>query len=204
VVTSGIAGDNTDVDGRPSGVPSPISEGEFSLHPPTLNPAEPGRTEPLDSPRADGATANYAASREGGPASGDGEAQFETVGRSSDNSDEIASLETELRSGEEELAQLRVEAGELQNEIRRIENQQEMRRNRLDGLRPASSITATVQSYLEKQKEILQERGQARASLASVGLKLKDLAKAVGKSPLDESMARKTGRGGQRPSHPVR
>jgi predicted nucleic acid-binding Zn-ribbon protein len=126
------------------------------------------------------------------------------VGRSSDNSDEIASLETELRSGEEELAQLRVEAGELQNEIRRIENQQEMRRNRLDGLRPASSITATVQSYLEKQKEILQERGQARASLASVGLKLKDLAKAVGKSPLDESMARKTGRGGQRPSHPVR
>lgn len=202
VVTSGAAGDNIDVDDRASGIPSPISEGDFSLHPPTLNPAEPGRMESLDSPRADGASEASSNSEggEGSPASRNGETEQSEMDVSSLSADESASLETEFREGEEDLAELRVRAGKLQNEIYRAEQTQDMRRNRIDALRPATSGTAVTQAYLARQKKILEDRGAARAALAGSGINLKDLQKAVGKAPIDQAMARKNTRGGHRPT----
>lgn len=116
------------------------------------------------------------------------------------DSDEIEALEKTFQEIQEHIAHLRGEVDNLNLEIdrvARIEQKvhnaiQRKRRERGDH-KPANAI----QEYLASQKRAAEERGKARRSLAESGLNLKELAKAIGKSPLDQSMARPTARRGR-------
>lgn len=201
VVTPGVDGDNVDVNGRPSGVPTPISDGDFSLHPPPLNPAFSDHTLPtgdfLDSPRAEGAS-------EGGaddPSRGDGETEQSSLGGAGSGPDEVASMEEELRSVETRIADLRLTADKANKEWRDAENDADKIRNRISLNRKGNSDTETITAYLESQKQQLQRRGANRDTLANAGVDLKALQKSVSGAPIDQAMARKKGgRAAQRPT----
>lgn len=117
-----------------------------------------------------------------------------------DDADEIAALETSFQEIQDHIAGLRGQVDDLNLEIDRvaqIEQKvsnaiQKAKRGRGDH-KPANAI----QEYLASQKRLAMQRGANRKALAESGLNLKELAKAIGKSPLDQSMARPTARRGR-------
>jgi hypothetical protein len=215
-VTAGEDGDNVDAHNEPSGVPSGTGFRETEDSPgPPFNPADPvqaptgnGGTGPesaaelTTSPRAEGAEADddTASSGADGPDTDDGASEQQSLGNASDSSDEIASLEEELADLETDINDIRIERDKLSQRILRHEGRADDLRGRLEQLRPRSSNTGTIQAYLERQKQISQEKAEGRQALRAAGVSLKDLQKAVGRSPIDEAMQRKTGRGGRRPT----
>jgi len=200
VATAGLEADNVDVDGKPSGVPTPISDGDFSLHPPTLNPESSEQVLPGTAGTTGASTASEQHESPRGVGIGDGEAEQSSLGGSGTDADEIEALEEELRSREEAIADLRMNAEEAGKAWREAEQEADKVRNRIAALRPKNSDTQTVKAYLESQKRLGQQRGEARHSLKEAGVSLKSLQKAVQGAPIDQAFARKNARGGQRPS----
>lgn len=172
----------------PADTPAPVAD---------ETPAE----EPAASPREEGVTEENDASEggEGGPAD-DGETEQPEMEDGAAGSDEIEALAEELHSREEAIAELRVEANALRNKIDEEEAEADKIRMRIEQLKPKNSNQATIQTYLEMQKNILEERGERQKALREAGVDLKTLTKSVSKSPIDQAMARKTGRGGKRPT----
>jgi len=204
VVTPGNDGDNVDVNDKPSGIPTTVSEGDFNLHAAPFNPAHAPRSQSgseIASSREAGATEDDDTSESGagGPA-GNGEAEQSEVASANDRADEVASLEEELRSREKNIAQLRMKADEANKEWREAEQDADVIRTKIAQLRPTDGSTRTVKNYLESRKKQLDERGQRQQALKDAGVNLADVLKGVQKSPIDQAMSRKTGRGGQRPS----
>lgn len=199
VVTSGPDGDAVDADGLPSGVPSPISVGDFSLHPPPLNPAEISQA-PVgdeDSSRDDGAADTAGAT--GGPANGHGETEQRKVDEAAARADEIASMEKDLRAKEDDVAALRVKASDVNKEMREAEAEADKVRQRIEDAKPTNSNQVTLQAFLESENKRRVEVGEQRAALVASGIDLKDLASKLGASPIDASMARRNDRGTRRP-----
>lgn len=199
VITPGNDGDNVDADDRPSGIPSTVSEGHFNLHavPPNVDAGQA----PTSSPRSEGATEadDAAAGGEGGPAD-DGEAEQSEVARTSTDADEIASLEAELADREADIADLRMTADDANKTWRDAEQEADVLRTRIALLQPKNGSTRTNLSYLEARQQQLEERGQRQKALRDAGVNVADVLKSVSKSPIDQAMSRKTGRGNQRPT----
>jgi hypothetical protein len=164
---------------------------------PWEKPEEP-QLEQSSSPRAEGASEDTE-SGEGGPAIDPSETEQSEVDGGDAGSDEISALEEELREEESLLAELSV----VQDEVTRRRDESNQKaddiRARIEKLKPKNGTTAVIQQYLASQKKLLADRGARRLALADAGIDLKELAKSVNKSPLDQSMARKTARGGRRP-----
>ena len=137
---------------------------------------------------------------EGGPNASDVTAEQSEMGSNAICENELETLEEDLRTGEEHLAQLSVVQDRITNEKLKIEQAMDTIRARIDKLTPNNEPTLVIQDYLESQKRIGQQRGANRAALASSGINLKVLQQAMTKSPIDQAFARKNGRGAQRPT----
>jgi hypothetical protein len=173
--------------------PQPAPQAEQGGEAPSANgdgaaPAETKAPEPADAGAAEGAA--------------DSETELaplvEGLDGAEDGSNEIENLEAALSQIQEHLSGLRGKVDSLNQEIdsiaateAKIYNAlQKARRNRGDH-KPATHI----QQYLAAQKRAAEARGVARKAIVESGVNLKELAKLTGKSPLDQSMARATGRG---------
>lgn len=212
--TAGEKGDNIDADGDASGVPSGTGFRETEDSPgPPFNPADVSPVpagdlgtgpqaigDATESPRSDGAPAEDAESGTGGPVDSDGEAEQPALVESGDSANEIASLEEELRSRKERLDELRVERDKVNKAYQEAMGKVDAIEERIEQLRPRNSNQGTIHAYLESQKKQSAQRGENRQALAAAGIDLKHLQKAVGKAPIDQAMARKTGRGTNRPT----
>lgn len=112
--------------------------------------------------------------------------------------DEIQALETTFQEIQEHLTSLRGEVDNINLEIDRvaqIEQKVSDKMNRAKRDRGDHKPANAIQEYLARQKKISIARGEARKAIAQSGVSLKELAKITGKSPLDQSMARPSGRG---------
>ena len=172
--------------------------------------AAPGSTgaqaaaELTESPRDDGAGAAAQASQpddeDGAEGTAAAEAELAQMGERIAGEDDLEDLEAQLEDTEEKIASIRREVDHLNKGLEVGNSIADKLRGRISQLKGGSDNTATIQAYLESRKGILQQRGENRAALKDSGLSLKQLALAVGGSPIDQAMARKTARGGKRPT----
>jgi hypothetical protein len=194
--------------GAPQAPEAPAPE-QGSGDPAATPPAAPQAAGAPESPSAGGegaAPVEQAPEPSDGPAGGDagGEAELEALVEGLDDNDdgdnEVALLEKTFQEIQEHIAGLRGQVDDLNLEIDRVAQIEQKVSNAINKAKrdrgdhkPANAI----QEYLASQKRIAAQRGANRKTLAESGLNLKELAKAIGKSPLDQSMARPTARRGR-------
>ena len=200
-----------DAEGNLTGVQAPaVAEKPAELYNP--NTSEPARApgtsglaaaaELTESPREDGAGAAAQASQpgeDGAEGAADGEAEQSSVDQRIADTDEVEDLEEELEEVEEALADLRRQRDDLNTNIDDGNKHADKLRGRIAKLKGSDS-TNTIQAYLESRKEAMAVRGENRQTLKDSGLTLKKIAQAVSAAPIDQAMARKTGRGNKRPT----
>lgn len=118
-----------------------------------------------------------------------------------DHSDELSSIAEELEGVEAELENIDAWVAKAQEEQARLRETRDDLVARQETLLPSENVrnTNAIQGYLAAQTKILEARGEKKLLLKESGLDLKELARDL-KSPLDAAMARKTGRGTQRPT----
>lgn len=119
-----------------------------------------------------------------------------------DGEDDLESLEAELEATKASIAEGRAYIDRVKDEIRKIEAREQELANKIDLLKRESGVNPNanaIQMYLAQQQKTLAERGARKALIKESGIDLAELTKGL-KSPLDAAMARKTGRGGQRPT----
>jgi hypothetical protein len=202
VITPGFDGDNIDVEDRPSGLPVTVAEGHFNLHAAPFNPAtsaalaDMGRSSREVRAPEEGSDSEGG---EGGPAS-DGASEQSEVAGTDDSANKVQALEADLQKREANIADLRMKANDANVAWREAEQDADKLRIQIAHLRPTDSDSRTISDYLESRKNELEERGQRQQALKDAGVNLADVLKGVNASPIDTAMARKTGRGGQRPS----
>ena len=157
-----------------------------------------------ESPRDNGAGAAAQASQpddeDGAEGAAAAEAELAQMGERIAGEDDLEDLEAQLEDTEEKIASIRREVDHLNKGLEVGNSIADKLRGRISQLKGGGDNTATIQAYLESRKGILQQRGENRAALKDSGLSLKQLALAVGASPIDQAMARKTARGGKRPT----
>ena len=194
--------------GAPQGTETAGGE-QGSTGAPPAPPAAPQAAGAPESPSAVGegaAPVEQAPELSGGPAGGDAgsetefEALVEGLDDDDDGDDEVALLEKTFQEIQEHIAGLRGQVDDLNLEIDRVAAIEQKVSNAINKAKrgrgdhkPANAI----QEYLASQKRIAAQRGANRKTRAESGLNLKELAKAIGKSPLDQSMARPTARRGR-------
>lgn len=124
--------------------------------------------------------------------------QPEVAGGAGSATDEIEALEAALAEKTASVDDLRHRISDLTKQFEAERQEEDDLRARVEKLRPRSTNADAIQDYLAAQRKRLEERGARQKLLAESGVDLKELAKDL-KSPLDSAMARKTGRGGNRP-----
>lgn len=113
--------------------------------------------------------------------------------------DELEALEAELEATQDAVTERQQLIERLKADVKKLADHEADIIGRIEALRPKSNQNANaIQAYLASQRKQLEARGVRKAMIVESGLDLKELAKDL-KSPLDSAMARKTGRGGQRP-----
>jgi hypothetical protein len=194
--------------GAPQGTETAGGE-QGSTSAPPAPPAAPQAAGAPETPSAAGegaAPVEQAPEPPVGPAGGDagGETELEALVEGlddlDDGDDEVALLEKTFQEIQEHIAGLRGQVDDLNLEIDRVAQIEQKVSNAINKAKrgrndhkPANAI----QEYLASQKRLAAQRGANRKTLAESGLNLKELAKAIGKSPLDQSMARPTARRGR-------
>jgi hypothetical protein len=214
----------TDQEARETGLERPVGEqpetGDLSLESPEPAPGE--KDAPTERTPANGqnptenpapTTEGHARPRDpgapqasdGGDAGSSAEAESsEMEARPLAGADEIAALEEELQEAEGHIQKLNGYRDELDAEMRKAERHADDLRDQISTARGSGDNQSTISTYLEAQKARMRQRGETRKAIAQAGVDLAALVKAGAKAPIDQAMARKTGRGGQRPSHPKR
>lgn len=132
----------------------------------------------------------------------EGEAQQpEVEDGPADHSDELSAITEELEGVQAELENIDAWVAKAQDEQARLRETRDDLLARQEALLPPESIrnANAIQGYLASQTKILEARGEKKLLLKESGLDLKELARGL-RSPLDSAMARKTGRGTQRPT----
>jgi len=99
---------------------------------------------------------------------------------------ELAEMEAQLAAGMVIIDAKRKEVDKLIDEHSKVHGQ--------------TPLQDALAGYFAQQKANLAERGQRMQSLKATGIDFKALL--TFKAPIDQAMARKTARGGQRPAHP--
>lgn len=130
----------------------------------------------------------------------EGEAELPEMELGDTGPDAIENLEAAFSQVQDHIADLRgqvdslnVEIGKMAEVETKIHNALQKARHERGDHKPATQI----QQYLAAQKKRAAERGEARRAMLESGVNFKELQKLIGKSPLDQSMARPTGRRGR-------
>lgn len=89
------------------------------------------------------------------------------------------------------LSALYEQRDELNKVIREIENERDKLVVIMDSKITGSVAAATVQGYLASQRAILEKRGATQKAIASSGVDLGELAKAIAPAPIDASRKRR-------------
>jgi hypothetical protein len=124
--------------------------------------------------------------------------QPEMAGGLGDESDEVPSLEAQLAKAVARTKEVREALEYVNKELAKAIKAEDALRDQMV-LSPKASNTLAIKGYLDMQKQVLEERRMRQQVLRSSGVDLKELTRNL-KSPIDAAMARKTGRGGQRPN----
>lgn len=141
--------------------------------------------------------------QDGGPGTDDADADDEDGAISTLDLDAFLSTLSSSETVEEAFSAVQGAIGERRREVDRlnaeigqlmpIEEKLDRKLQRLSRDN-GNKTTNTIQDYLEAQRQRGVERGEMRKALKESGVSLKELGKLAGKSPIDESRARKTGR----------
>lgn len=116
--------------------------------------------------------------------------------------DEIAALEEELEETVEAVASLRRDMEHVTKMFHDARAHEDATRIKLDKLRPKDDNSNAIQQYLAARAAELTGRGERQLMIRNAGVNLAELSKSISKAPIDAAMARRTGRGGQRPQVP--
>lgn len=123
------------------------------------------------------------------------------IGLPSDNSQakegEIATAEQNLQEAKEDLAGMQAAHDNNARALQAAKDEVDKLTVALEKLQPELNSTNVIQAYHASQRKLMEERAQRLSALRSSGVDFKALLTI--KAPIDQAMARKTGRGGQRP-----
>jgi hypothetical protein len=166
------------------------------------NPVLPGQTAPAAPPEAEEAPGLAAAalaaeiqdSSLADPEGSDQEAPAAEPTFEAD--DELSELERQVADADVALAKALAEFNAAQRKMREIEAQRDKLIVAKERAAPRHANQIAIMGYIETQVRMRAERAEEMAKAAA-------LAEGV-RSPLDAAMARRTGRGGQRPSIPLK
>ena len=184
--------------------------GSYTMQPPAAAPqaGETG-TAPVAAPVAPPAPADITNPESEGS---DGAAPFSEVKSeqpalvdgigSAGAEDDVASLETKLAEAIAHTQEIREALDHVNKLLKEAIAEEDRLRDLLKVDERTSNIQA-IQDYLASQKRILEDRARRRAIIQESGVDLKGLTANL-KSPIDAAMARRTGRGGSRPSIPLK
>lgn len=112
---------------------------------------------------------------------------------------DLKALEAELEATQNAIAERRLKVDELKDEIDSLAAHENAVYDKIQAFKSTGNSNAeAIQGYLAQQRKNLEERAARMQLIRESGLDLSQLAADL-KSPLDAAMARKTGRGGQRP-----
>jgi hypothetical protein len=114
----------------------------------------------------------------------------------------ISALQEELADAEADTEDARKALEHMKKLFEDARKHEDSIRVKLDGFRSKHDNTNAIQDYLASQRALLDERGQRRRMVAEAGVNLRELSKAMSAAPIDQAMARRTGRGGSRPKFP--
>lgn len=112
--------------------------------------------------------------------------------------DEVAALQAELAEQEELVSEIRRHKVKVDAEFDKARKREDELRMKLESLRPNDNTTDAIQGYLASQRKALEQRAARQQLIKDSGISLKELASGL-RSPIDSAMARRTGRGNQRP-----
>lgn len=122
------------------------------------------------------------------------------VDGSSDQQDELEALEAELEDTKAAIDEKRAVIDAVNEELKALYLVEQDLTNKLNTATPSGNKNAdAIQAYFAQQQRNMEDRAARKAMIKESGIDLAELARGM-KSPLDAAMARKTGRGGQRPS----
>lgn len=121
------------------------------------------------------------------------------VAKQTEADSEIDALEKALAEQATKVEALRQEKDKLNAQFEEERTKEDDLRAKVEAKRPHGESTAcAIQGYLESQKRILEERAAKKELLKESGINLKELSQGL-RAPIDAAMARKDGRGAQRP-----
>lgn len=112
--------------------------------------------------------------------------------------DEVEALQAELAEQEELVSEIRRHKAKVDAEFDKARKREDELRMKLESLRPNDNTTDAIQGYLASQRKALEQRAARQQLIKDSGISLKELASGL-RSPIDSAMARRTGRGNQRP-----
>lgn len=110
----------------------------------------------------------------------------------------IADIEAQLSDAKAHLARGQAEKAVFDRALKEAVEEVDRLTLALEELQPRPSVTDTIQAYHASQRRLLDQRAEKLTALRQVGVDWKSLLQV--KAPIDAAMARKTARGGQRPT----
>jgi hypothetical protein len=117
-----------------------------------------------------------------------------------DEQNELAALEAELEDTKAAIDEYRAVIDEANDKLKALYIVEQDLTNKVNAATPSGNKNAdAIQAYFAQQQRNLQDRAARKAMIKESGIDLAELARGL-KSPLDNAMSRKTGRGGQRPT----
>lgn len=126
--------------------------------------------------------------------------QPEVAGGTDDAEDEVEALEAQLAEAIADTEAKRAAVDDLTKQLNAAIKLEDKLRDKLVKVAPPVNQMTTLQAYVARQHTLSMERALQRDAIVGSGVNLQELGKVLRKgSPLDQAMARKTGRGGQRP-----
>lgn len=114
----------------------------------------------------------------------------------------LSALQEELVEAEKETQEARTAKEQTNRWFEEARAREDVIRLKLEELTAKDNTPNAIQSYLESQKQLLSDRADRKRMIAEAGISLRDLSKSISAAPIDQSMARRTGRGGSRPQFP--
>jgi hypothetical protein len=115
----------------------------------------------------------------------------------------ISVLTEELSEAEQETIDARKAMEQMQKVFHDTRAREDAIREKLASFGTKHDNSLAIREYLSAQNTLLEERAARRRMVAEAGVSLRELSKAISAAPIDQAMARRTGRGGARPKFPV-
>jgi hypothetical protein len=141
------------------------------------------------------------AGEEGGAPFSNEQAQQPEVAATGPATNEVETLAAQLEEVRREIDGTRTALDEGDKFLKELVKKENELADKLMKVSPPDDNASAIRAYLDAQVAKGAERAARKKLILESGLDMKELARDL-KSPLDAAMARKTGRGGQRPAIP--